>query len=52
MLERYERFVAPSADLVDAAAMERIGARWQLLGALLADWLASALREEGTHGVG
>ncbi len=30
MLDRYERFVAPGAALVDAAAMERIGARWEL----------------------
>ncbi len=30
MLERYERFVAPSADLVDQAAAERIGERWEL----------------------
>lgn len=30
MLERYERFVAPSGSLVDAAAMERIGERWRL----------------------
>jgi pimeloyl-ACP methyl ester carboxylesterase len=30
MLDRYERFVAPAAALVDAAAMDRIGARWEL----------------------
>jgi pimeloyl-ACP methyl ester carboxylesterase len=30
MLERYERYVAPSAALVDQAAMERIGERWAL----------------------
>ncbi|MFE9928434.1 alpha/beta fold hydrolase [Streptomyces sp. NPDC005533] len=30
MLERYERYVAPAAALVDEAAMERIGARWAL----------------------
>jgi pimeloyl-ACP methyl ester carboxylesterase len=30
MLERYERFVAPAARLVDRAALERIGARWEL----------------------
>ena len=30
MLHRYERFVAPAASLVDAAAVERIGRRWQL----------------------
>ena len=30
MLERYERFVKPAAALVDAAAMGRIGARWEL----------------------
>ncbi|MDQ1541829.1 MAG: hypothetical protein QOH29_2555 [Actinomycetota bacterium] len=30
MLERYERYVAPSAALVDEAAMERIGERWAL----------------------
>jgi pimeloyl-ACP methyl ester carboxylesterase len=30
MLERYERFVAPAVALVDEAAMERIGARWEL----------------------
>jgi pimeloyl-ACP methyl ester carboxylesterase len=30
MLERYERYVAPSAELVDLAAAERIGERWEL----------------------
>lgn len=30
MLERYERYVAPSAALVDQAALERIGERWAL----------------------
>lgn len=30
MLERYVRHVAPSAALVDQAALERIGERWQL----------------------
>ena len=30
MLERYERYVAPAAALVDQAALERIGKRWQL----------------------
>jgi pimeloyl-ACP methyl ester carboxylesterase len=30
MLDRYERFVAPAAALVDAPAMERIGSRWEL----------------------
>jgi pimeloyl-ACP methyl ester carboxylesterase len=30
MLERYERFVAPAAGLVDEAALERIGERWEL----------------------
>jgi pimeloyl-ACP methyl ester carboxylesterase len=30
MLERYERFVAPAAALVDTAALERIGERWEL----------------------
>ncbi|MDE9364795.1 alpha/beta hydrolase [Luteipulveratus sp. YIM 133132] len=30
MLDRYERFVAPAAALVDPDAMERIGARWDL----------------------
>ena len=30
MLERYERFVAPSAALVDVAAQERMGERWEL----------------------
>lgn len=30
MLRRYERYVAPAAGLVDQAAMERIGANWQL----------------------
>jgi pimeloyl-ACP methyl ester carboxylesterase len=30
MLERYERFVAPAAALVDAVALERIGERWAL----------------------
>ena len=28
MLERYERYVAPAAALVDQAALERIGERW------------------------
>src|SRR5215212_8875820 len=30
MLERYERYVAPAAGLVDEAALERIGERWAL----------------------
>ena len=30
MLERYERYVAPAAALVDQAALERIGGRWEL----------------------
>ena len=30
MLERYERFVAPAAALVDVAALERLGERWEL----------------------
>jgi pimeloyl-ACP methyl ester carboxylesterase len=30
MLERYERYVAPAAALVDEAAVERIGERWAL----------------------
>lgn len=30
MLDRYERFVAPSISLADQAAMERIGERWEL----------------------
>ena len=30
MLERYERYVAPAAALVDRAAVERIGERWEL----------------------
>ena len=30
MLDRYERFVAPSAALVDEASQERIGAHWEL----------------------
>ena len=30
MLERYERHVAPAAALVDEAALERIGACWEL----------------------
>lgn len=30
MLERYEQYVAPAASLVDGAATERIGERWQL----------------------
>jgi pimeloyl-ACP methyl ester carboxylesterase len=33
MLERYERFVAPAAALVDQAAVERIGERWTLTAA-------------------
>lgn len=30
MLERYERYVAPAADLVDEAAIERMGESWGL----------------------
>lgn len=30
MLDRYERFVAPSAELVDQAAAERIGQHWKV----------------------
>jgi pimeloyl-ACP methyl ester carboxylesterase len=30
MLERYERFVAPSAALIDVAAQQRMGERWEL----------------------
>lgn len=30
MLERYERYVRPAAALVDQAALERIGERWEL----------------------
>lgn len=30
MLERYERYVAPSAELVDQVAAERIGEQWEL----------------------
>jgi pimeloyl-ACP methyl ester carboxylesterase len=30
MLDRYERFVAPAIPMADAAAMERIGERWEL----------------------
>jgi pimeloyl-ACP methyl ester carboxylesterase len=30
MLERYERYVSPAAALVDQAALERIGAQWEL----------------------
>ena len=30
MLERYDRYVAPAAGLVDQAALERIGERWEL----------------------
>jgi pimeloyl-ACP methyl ester carboxylesterase len=30
MLERYQRWVAPSAALLDHAVLERIGGRWQL----------------------
>jgi len=30
MLERYERYVSPAAALVDQAALERIGERWEL----------------------
>lgn len=30
MLQRYERYVAPAAALVDQAAGERIGVNWQL----------------------
>jgi pimeloyl-ACP methyl ester carboxylesterase len=30
MFERYSRYVAPAAELVDHAALERMGERWQL----------------------
>ena len=30
MLKRYERYVRPAAALVDQAALERIGERWEL----------------------
>src|SRR3954452_4447604 len=30
MLERYERYVSPGAELVDQAALDRIGERWTL----------------------
>lgn len=30
MLERYERYVAPAAELADQAALERIGEQWEL----------------------
>jgi hypothetical protein len=30
MLERYQRYVAPAAALVDQAALDRIGERWAL----------------------
>ncbi len=30
MLERYQRYVAPAAELVDQSALERIGERWEL----------------------
>jgi pimeloyl-ACP methyl ester carboxylesterase len=30
MLDRYQRYVVPAAGLVDAAAMERVGERWEL----------------------
>ncbi|OMH28180.1 alpha/beta hydrolase [Tersicoccus phoenicis] len=30
MLARYEQYVSPAAELVDTAAMERIGQRWEL----------------------
>ena len=30
MLDRYERLVAPAAALVDAAALQRIGERWEI----------------------
>jgi pimeloyl-ACP methyl ester carboxylesterase len=30
MLERFERFVVPAAELVDQAALDRIGERWAL----------------------
>ena len=30
MLERYTRYVAPAAELVDQAALERMGERWEL----------------------
>ncbi len=33
MLERYERYVAPAAALVDQPALERIGRRWELAAA-------------------
>jgi pimeloyl-ACP methyl ester carboxylesterase len=33
MLDRYERLIAPAAALVDQAALERIGKRWELTAA-------------------
>ena len=33
MLDRYNRYVAPAAALVDQAALERIGERWALTAA-------------------
>jgi hypothetical protein len=30
MLERYERYVAPAAAIVDETALERVGERWAL----------------------
>jgi pimeloyl-ACP methyl ester carboxylesterase len=52
MLERYERFVAPAAELVDDAAMTRIGARWELTpaGAYGGPTLVVAGRRDSTVG--
>jgi pimeloyl-ACP methyl ester carboxylesterase len=53
MLERYERFVAPAVALADAAAMERIGERWELTvpeGAYGGPALVVAGRQDSTVG--
>jgi pimeloyl-ACP methyl ester carboxylesterase len=43
MLERYERYVAPAAALVDEAALERIGERWELAPLVVAGRLDSVV---------
>ena len=54
MLERYQRFVAPSATLVDQAALTRIGERWELTPAGAPDYprptLIVAGRQDSTVG--
>lgn len=47
MLERYERFVAPGAELVDPVAMERMGERWELTASSAAPYAGPTLLVAG-----